>query len=183
MRRTRLAERQEGVHWPHDLGCENNAQAGLLMQSVRRGLLECASGKARFEAFHEAQTKRIGRQKATGRANTARAKSTGWSFWASRLTATLSQATPPARRRMTLPARTMRKRGSSCRCSSRMRRDSAPIPTISAQTWRTPVSRTSGAVQPADTKHKRNASGGRKQQDTPTQRQPSPQVGASGLQG
>ena len=36
-------------------------------------------------------------------------------------------ATPPARRRTTLPARTMRKRGSSCRCSSRMRRDSAPI--------------------------------------------------------
>ena len=92
-------------------------------------------------------------------------------------------ATPPARRRTTLPARTMRKRGSSCRCSSRMRRDSAPIPTISAQTWRTPVSRTSGAVQPADRKHKQNASGGKKQQDTPTQREPSPQVGASGLQG
>ena len=39
-----------------------------------------------------------------------------------------------------------------------------------AQTCRTPVSRTSGAVQPADAKHKQNASAGKMQHDTPTKR-------------
>jgi hypothetical protein len=39
-----------------------------------------------------------------------------------------------------------------------------------AQTRRTPVSRTSGAVQPADAKHKQNASAGKMQHDTPARR-------------
>ena len=90
MRCTWLADWQglEGVHSPHDLGCENNAQAGLLMQMF----ITYAQGQ-RADSNH-----------------------------------------PPA------------------------------------QTCRTPVSRTSGAVQPADAKHKQNASAGKMQHDTPTKR-------------